>query len=286
LLALAPRGVELAGTGGRRPVRPGNWREIQIDVSSPGTVRGLLESERPGTVFFCAYDRTNPAVTVDAAVAAAQVTAELGAGFVFFSSDLVFDGATGGYAEDALVAPTNAYGAMKAQAEALVRAAHSGALVIRTSLLVGESGIHMRPAYECDTLVRGLPVTLYRDEWRSPTHVDDLARAAWELAALDVAGVFHLAGAERLSRVELGRILCALYRLDESLIREAERPPSRPRDTSLDSRRAGSLIGWAPTVLSDLARHGAAAGPGSGVLHAGGATDGGGWEAAASGVHV
>jgi dTDP-4-dehydrorhamnose reductase len=278
--------VELAGTGGRRPVRPGNWREIQIDLGSPGTVRGLLEGERPGTVFFCAYDKTNPTVTVDAAVAAATVAAELGAGFVFFSSDLVFDGAAGGYAEDSPLAPAGAYGAMKAQAEALVRAAHPGAQVVRTSLLVGESGIHMRPAYECDTLVRGLPVTLYRDEWRSPTHVDDLARAAWELAALDVAGVFHLAGAERLSRVELGRILCALYRLDESLIREAARPPSRPRDTSLDSRRAASLIGWAPTLLSDLARHSAVVVSGPAESHAGGAKDGGGWGAAASGAHV
>jgi len=256
--------VELVGTGGRRPVRPGNWREIQLDLGVPGTVRGLLERERPGTVFFCAYDKTNPTVTVDAAVAAARAATELGAGFVLFSSDMVFDGATGGYAEDAPLAPTDTYGAMKVQAEALVQAEHAGAQVVRTSLLVGESGIHMRPAYECETLVRGRSVTLYRDEWRSPTHVDDLARGAWDLASLDVAGVYHLAGSERLSRLELGRILCALYRLDESLIREAERPPSRPRDTSLDSRRAAALIGWAPRLLSDLARHSGTVAPSHG----------------------
>ena len=253
--------MELAGTGGRRPVRPGNWREIQLDLGNAGTVRGLLEGERPGTVFFCAYDKTDPTVTVDAAVAAARAAAGLGAGFVLFSSDLVFDGEAGGYTEDAPLSPTSAYGAMKVQAEALVQAEHPGAQVIRTSLLVGESGLHMRPEYECEALVRGLPVTLYRDEWRSPTHVDDLARGAWELASLDVAGVFHLAGPERLSRLDLGRILCALYRLDEGLLREADRPASRPRDTSLDSRRAASLIGWAPHRLSDLARHGPAVAP-------------------------
>lgn len=250
--------MELAGTGGRRPVRPGNWREIQLDVGSPGTVRALLERERPNTVFFCAYDKSNPTVTVDAAVAAARAAAELGAGFLFYSSDMVFDGAAGGYDEDAPLSPGTAYGAMKVQAEALVQAEHPLAQVARTSLLVGESGILMRPAYECDTLVRGLPVTLYRDEWRSPTHVDDVARASWELASLEVSGVYHLAGPERLSRVQLGRILCALYRFDERLIREADRPPGRPRDTSLDSRRAAALIGWAPHALSDLARHPAA----------------------------
>jgi dTDP-4-dehydrorhamnose reductase len=254
--------VELAGTGGRRPVRPGNWREIQLDLGVPGTVRGLLERERPGTVFFCAYDKTDPTVTVEAAVAAARAAAEMDAGFLFYSSDMVFDGVTGGYAEDAPLSPANAYGAMKVQAEALVQAEHPGAQVVRTSLLVGESGIHVRPAYECEALVRGQPVTLYVDEWRSPTHVDDLARASWELASLDVAGVFHMAGPERLSRVELGRILCALFHLDEGLIREAERPPSRPRDTSLYSHRAAALLGWAPRALTELARHSAAVAPG------------------------
>ena len=97
------------------------------------------------------------------------------------------------------------------------------------------------------------PVTLYRDEWRSPTHVDDLVRASWQLAALDVSGVYHVAGAERLSRLELGRILAAMFRYRTERIQEADRPPSRPRDTSLDSRRVAALIGWAPRVLSELA---------------------------------
>ncbi len=246
--------MELAGTGGVRPVRPGNWREIQLDLGVPGAARALLDRERAGAVFFCAYDRINSAVTVDAPVEAARAAFRAGARFVLFSSDLVFDGTAGGYAEDAPVAPISAYGAMKLQAEALVQAEHPGALIVRTSLLVGETGIHVRPTYECENLMRGQPVTLYRDEWRSPTLADDVARAAWELASMDVAGVFHVAGPERLSRVELGRLLCALYRFDERLIREAPRPSDRPRDTSLHSRRATALLGWAPRSLSDAAR--------------------------------
>ncbi len=247
--------MELAGTGGMRPVRPGSWREIQIDLGVPGAARGLLDRERAGAVFFCAYDRINPAITVDAAVEAARAAFRAGARFVLFSSDLVFDGAAGSYGEDAAVAPVSSYGAMKLQAEALVQAEHPGALVVRTSLLVGESGIHVRPAFECESLMRGQPVTLYKDEWRSPTLGDDVARAAWELASMDVAGVFHVAGPDRLSRVELGRILCALYRFDQRLVREAPRPKDRPRDTSLVSRRAAALLGWAPRSLADIARH-------------------------------
>ncbi len=235
-------------------MRPGRWREIQLDLSLPSAARDAIERERPDTVFFCAYDVANPTVTVDAAVAAARAAAAAGARFVFFSTDLVFDGARGAYAETAAVAPLSPYGRMKAEAEALVAAEHAEVLIVRTSLLVGESGVTLRPAYECDALQRGQPVTLYRDEWRSPTAVDDVARAAWELGAAGAAGVVHVAGPERLSRVELGRILCALFRFDPRLIREADRPPARPRDTSLDSRRAAALLGWAPAALSERAR--------------------------------
>ncbi len=246
--------MQLAGTGNRRPVRPGTWREIHLDLGTPSAVRGVIEAERPSAVFFCAYDKTNPTVTVDAAVTAARASAEAGARFVLFSSDMVFDGGKGGYTEQSLASPISPYGQMKAQAEALVRAEHAGAVVVRTSLLVGESGIMLRPAYECETLMRGQPVTLYRDEWRSPTLADDLARAAWDLASHEVAGLFHVAGPERLSRVELGRVICAMFRFNPALIREADRPPDRPRDTSLDSRRAARLLGWGPRALSDVVR--------------------------------
>jgi len=238
-------------------VRPGNWRELFVDLTGPSAARDVIEREQPSAVFFCAYDKGNPAVTVDAAVAAARAAAARDARFVFFSTDLVFDGRSGAYAESAPTGPLSAYGAMKLEAEALVAAEHAGALIIRTSLLVGQSGVLLRPAYECDAMIRGQAVTLYRDEWRSPTHVDDVARAAWELCVLEVAGVYHVAGA-RLSRVELGRTLCTMFRLDPALIREADRPASRPRDTSLDSRRTATLLGWAPRPLADPVRPSAA----------------------------
>jgi dTDP-4-dehydrorhamnose reductase len=259
LLALAPPGVELAGTGGRRPVRPGNWAELHCDLSAPGQLRQLIDERGPDTVFLCAYDRSNPAVTVDAAVAAARATAALGARLIFFSTDLVFDGETGGYTEDAPTGPLSPYGKMKAEAEALVRAENAGAVVIRTSLLVGSSGPILRPAYECEAMVERKPVTLYNDEWRSPTHVDDLSHAAWQLAAVDVTGVHHLAGPERMSRLELGRILAKMFRFRAEKIVEAERPTERPRDTSLDSSRAVALLGWAPRALSEFVGQPAAA---------------------------
>jgi len=182
-------------------------------------------------------------------VRAAALAARSGARFVFFSTDLVFDGRTGGYKESDIPSPVTPYGEMKAEAEVAVRQEHPGAVVLRASLFVGESGVMMRPSYECDTMLRGQPVTLFRDEWRSPTHVDDVARAAWDLAGIEIPGVFHVAGPDRMSRLELGRLLCTVFRLDARLIREGARPADRPQDTSLDCRRTSALLGWSPRSL-------------------------------------
>jgi dTDP-4-dehydrorhamnose reductase len=172
---------------------------------------------------------------------------------VFISTDMVFDGRAGNYTEAMPALPVVPYGQLKVEAESAVRGAAEDVVVLRPSLLVGESGIHLRPAYECGQLIRGLPADLYADEWRSPVHVDDVARAAWELCGLDVTGTWHVGGPDRLSRFELGQVLCRLFRFNPALLRQAARPQDRPRDTSLSSGRLAALLGWQARKLSSAA---------------------------------
>ena len=236
-------------------MRPGRWRDCQLDITSPAALSALFEREQPGIVFFCAYDRGNRVATAEAPAWAAALARKARARFVFFSTDLVFDGQTGGYREVDRPAPMMTYGSHKAEAELHVRVEHPGAIVVRSSLFTGESGVMMRPSYECENLMRGQPVTLYRDEWRSPVHVDDLARAAWDLGGKGFRGVFHVAGPDRLSRLELGKLLCAMFQFDAGLLREGARPPDRPKDTSLDGRYTAEILGWSPRSIVALAQH-------------------------------
>jgi dTDP-4-dehydrorhamnose reductase len=59
----------------------------------------------------------------------------------------------------------------------------------------------------------------------------------------------------------LGKLLCQLFRLDASLLREGARPADRPKDTSLDCRRTTELLGWAPRSLVQLAQRAGALSP-------------------------
>jgi dTDP-4-dehydrorhamnose reductase len=231
-------------------VPPGAWRDTVLDVTSPPAVRALIERVRPGAVFYVAYHRADREVTVEGARAAALAAAALDARFLFTSTDLVFDGAAGNYDESVPAAALLPYGRLKLEAESAVRDALPTAVILRPSIMWGEGAGHLRPAYECDNLQRGRPVDAFADEWRSPLHVDDVARAAWELAVGDAAGTFHLGGPERLSRLQLARRVCALYGFDPTLVREAKRPEDRPKDTSLNSSRLIELLGWAPRALA------------------------------------
>jgi dTDP-4-dehydrorhamnose reductase len=76
---------------------------------------------------------------------------------------------------------------------------------------------------------------LYVNEYRTPLHATDAARALVALVA-DPAGpgLLHLAGPERLSRWEFGRRFAARHGLRADLLQPVEcLDPLRPRDVSL-----------------------------------------------------
>ena len=81
--------------------------------------------------------------------------------------------------------PVYPYGAAKAAAETAVRAIDPRAVLVRTSLIVGDE--RSKQVQLClDPL--GGRARLFTDEVRCPIAVDDLAGAVLELAAADYAG--------------------------------------------------------------------------------------------------
>jgi dTDP-4-dehydrorhamnose reductase len=97
-------------------------------------------------------------------------------------------------------------------------------------------------------------LTLFHDEMRQPILAEDLAIEIWRLLALDRAaraGVWHLPGAQVLSRLELGRRVCARVGADDSALRsgsQADAPGPRPRDLTMVAARR-PVLGHPPTVI-------------------------------------
>jgi dTDP-4-dehydrorhamnose reductase len=204
----------------------------RVEVRDAAAVRALVERVRPDVVIHTAYRQEEDAVNTAGSLHVASAAAAVGARLVHLSTDVVFDGRKGSaYVEEDPLSPVTAYGRAKAEAERLVADAHPAALIVRTSLLYGgpEPSRH-------ELAARDPGLTFFSDEIRSPVHVADLAAALLELAALEVSGPLHVAGADAVSRAELAELIA------RRPVRSAPAPPDRPRDCSLDSSRARALL--------------------------------------------
>ena len=203
----------------------------RVEVRDEDAVRELFERVRPEVVIHTAYRQDDASVNVDGSENVARAAAAAGARLVHLSTDVVFDGRKGApYVEDDPLSPITEYGASKAEAERRVAAAHPGALIVRTSLIVGgaEPSKHELAAIG--------PGRWYTNEIRSPVQVTDLANALLELAELDVSGPLHVAGADGLSRAELAELVAGRP------VETADAPPTRPLDCRLDSSCAQALL--------------------------------------------
>lgn len=228
-----------------------------VDLTDAGALRRLWRDLHPHAVVHCAaQSRTgpcqqNPSQARRINVEATSLLAELAAGipFLFFSSDQVFDGAKGWYVETDPVNPLNVYGETKAEAECLVlqNPRHS---VIRVGLNAGTSPTGDRSFVEDmrNSVKDGKSLTLFTDEFRCPLPAGMTARVIWELIGQDRPGLYHLGGAERLSRWEIGQALTPWYPELAGLIRPGSVRDyvgaPRPHDLSMNCDKLQGLLSF------------------------------------------
>ncbi|MEU9780441.1 sugar nucleotide-binding protein [Streptomyces phaeochromogenes] len=215
----------------------------QLDLRSPGHIDEVLAAVAPSAVIDATSGGSDWAVTADGSIRVAMAATRRGCRLVHVSSDAVFSGSRIHYDETCLPDPVTAYGAAKAAAETAVRLLAPTAAVARTSLIIGHGGYGGSGGSVHERLVHALAAgtrdgVLFTDDIRCPVHVEDLASALLELALSDHGGMFHLAGADALSRHELGVLIARRDGLDTARLpagRRADTPMPGALDVRLDS---------------------------------------------------
>jgi dTDP-4-dehydrorhamnose reductase len=236
------------------------WRlraltRADFDLLDFAAVEREFAKDKPQLVIHCAAvsmiaaAQSNPGlarrVNVDVTALLAGLAADIP--FVFFSSDLVFDGRKGNYTETGALNPIHLYGETKAAAEQIVlrNPRHT---VVRTSLNGGVSRAGNRGFNE--QLRRSLQASqgmkLFTDEFRCPIPAVEMARAVWDLANQKQAGLFHLAGAEKLSRWQIGQLLVQRWpevktKIESGSAKDFPGPP-RALDTSLNIAKVQEVL--------------------------------------------
>jgi dTDP-4-dehydrorhamnose reductase len=157
------------------------------------------------------------AVNRDGPLGACRAALAAGAGFTYFSTEYVFDGERGPYAEDDPAHPLSVYGRSKWEGERAVLAAGGRVLVVRTTVVYGPDRQEKNFVYQLIRNCRaGQPMRIPADQVSSPTYNVDLARAAVELCERGLTGVYHLAGDGLLDRFAFARLACRVFDLDAS----------------------------------------------------------------------
>ena len=181
-----------------------------VDLGDPAAARALVLDRRPDIIVnaaaYTAVDRAEVedaaarALNVDGPAAAAAAAAEIGAVFIHFSTDYVFDGSKGApYEETDPTAPLGVYGRTKLDGENAIAAANPRHVILRTAWVCSPTGSNflrtmLRLAGERDIL------TVVADQRGQPTFARDLADTVASIVGQLPAevenkkwGVFHAA---------------------------------------------------------------------------------------------
>lgn len=244
---LARRGVSTVACAG--PSVPGG-----VDLTHAARASELVLSARPRLVIHAAalasvadcarQPERAEAVNVTGAAHVADACREAGARLVHVSTDLVFDGEGAPYDEVALASPSSVYGRTKLAAERAVASRAPEHLIVRTALLFGPTRSARRGFFDQQmaAMRAGAPrMRLFDDEWRTPLSLRAAAEALVAMGGeVDLRGVIHLGGPERISRYAMGERLARCVGVEPSEVFErASRVgvggEPRPRDVSLDA---------------------------------------------------
>src|SRR5467141_2358139 len=150
----------------------------------------------------------------------ARVATDIGARYLFVSTDFVFDGTKGRYREQDVPRPVNYYGETKLAGEHAVLAATADHLVVRPSLLYGWDDSRLNFAtWVLGSARDGEPIQVARDRIGSPTFADSLAAGILQLLKVPDGGVYHLAGADGTSRYDFAARLVNAFRLEPAMVK-------------------------------------------------------------------
>lgn len=234
-----------------------------LECGSRDDIRRCVQQSRASHVIFCgAAARSSWGSTGDAfqnsdAVLWATAAAQEKRHFTMISSDAVFTGPWMFHGEESTSNCPSAEATAIREAEARVREASDKSLIIRTNAFgwspAGSNGwlesildgLEQNRVLELDPICHATPIL-----------ASDLADYLDPALDDELTGVFHIAGAERVSPYQFARRLAAAFELGSPATRTIRELGSRPTgfgrgETSLQTRRFRSDYECSMPLLND-----------------------------------
>lgn len=269
-LALQNNQIELIATSrgeNRHPVKSG-YRYIELDILDEKHIQEVIAEHRPDTLIntaamthvdICENDPEGcRQLNVEAVKRLITVCEAYQIHLIHLSTDFIFDGEDGPYAEDSTPNPLSLYGQSKLDAELLIRHATCKWTVLRTILVYGVVADMSRSnivLWAKGALEKGQPLNVVNDQWRMPTLAEDLAEACLLASLKEAEGIYHISGNDLLAIHELVEAVADFWNLDKSLINHISsstlnQAAPRPKRTGFVLDKARSLLGYEPSSFA------------------------------------
>ncbi len=231
--------------------------EDACDITSHAALRALVISEAPTVIINCAaYNAVDVAeenketaysVNAEAVANLATIAKEIGALFIHYSTDYVFDGEdTTPYSELSTPHPMNVYGKSKLKGETAVQESGAESLVFRTSWVYGEgtqnflfklSGWAEKNEVLCVT----------SDEVSVPTYTQTIVDVTLRAIEKELCGLYHLTNSGTASRFEVAQEFIKLKGLSNTLtecsIDEFNTAAHRPKNSAMTNAKLAADLG-------------------------------------------
>lgn len=226
---------------------------VRADLTDHEVVNELIRERQPDWIIHCAADtsidalesnperafRLNTQMARDVAKAAARVKASM----LFVSTDSVFQGSGGPYDESDQPNPLNVYAHSKLQGEQAVHEELPGSLIVRTNLFGWSPGSKRSLAeWFYARLADGRECPGFTDIYFSPVYAVELARIFLRMLHGGLHGLYHVAGADCISKYAFGVSLALTFGFDPELVRREDSAgmnwdAKRPKRTCLSGKK-------------------------------------------------
>jgi dTDP-4-dehydrorhamnose reductase len=247
---------------GYHQTRPGAGTPVRLDLAEPLSSSKVVEDLKPDLVVHSAaltdVDRCEVdldlafRINVEGTRSISLAARRAGSFLIYVSTDYVFDGRVGRYSEEDEPNPLSYYGYTKLLGE---QCCHD--CIARTCVLYGA-----RPAgnkvnfalWIAERLRKGEEVKVVTDQHITPTLNTNLAGMILESGERRLRGIYHMAGATRVTRYQFACELARALGLNEDLVKpsrmgEMEWKARRPADSSLDTGKAARDLKEKPADL-------------------------------------
>lgn len=148
---------------------------------------------------------------------------EYGSELVYVSTDYVFDGKNGPYAETDKPNPINTYGVTKLGAENIIRSKLKDFLIVRTAQLYGidnaKENFTVKIIYN---MLNNKKVYAADDFYSTPTYAGSLSEIIIKLIEKKSKGIYHGAGPEFINRYDYVTKIADIFKLDKNLIQKVK----------------------------------------------------------------